>query len=129
MDEIFRISVLAVTAAVCCFIIRVKAGEMAIVLSLAAVVSVILVVASCLRPIIHVLEQMQKLADISDENTRVMMKVVGISFLTQITAAVCADAGEQALSKTVEFAGGLLSFYAGLPMVSAILSLLEEILH
>ena len=129
MDEILRISVLAVTAAVCCFIIRGKAGEMAIVLSLAAVVSVILVVASCLRPIIHVFEQMQKLADISGESTRAMMKVVGIGFLTQMTAAVCVDAGEQSLSKAVEFAGGVLSFYAGLPIVSAILSLLEEILH
>ena len=129
MNEIFRISVLAVSATVCCFIIRSKAGEMAIILSLAAVVSIILVVTSCLRPVFHVMEQMQKLANISGENTRAMMKVVGIGFLTQMTAAVCTDAGEQALSKAVEFAGGVLSFYVGLPRVSAVLSLLEDLLH
>ena len=51
-----------------------------------------------------------------------------IGILTQITASVCADAGQTALSKLVELGGGLLALCAAGPLLRAMLALVEELL-
>ena len=54
-----------------------------------------------------------------------MLKAVGIGLLTEIAAGVCADAGESAIGKLVELAGGLLALSVALPLLEAVLQMLK----
>ncbi|MBQ9374162.1 MAG: stage III sporulation protein AD, partial [Oscillospiraceae bacterium] len=47
---------------------------------------------------------------------------------TQTASAVCQDAGQSALAKLLELGGGLLCLVAALPLLEAVLDLLEDLL-
>ena len=51
-----------------------------------------------------------------------------MTLLTEITASVCADAGQSALAKLVELGGGILCVAVSLPLLQALLALIEELL-
>ena len=58
-----------------------------------------------------------------------LIKTAVIGFLTQMTAGVCTDAGQQAMAKMTEFCGGLLALYTALPLAEQLLQVLEEMMH
>lgn len=47
----------------------------------------------------------------------VLIKVLGISLVTQFTSDMCKDSGESALASKVEFAGKILITAAGIPVI------------
>ena len=51
----------------------------------------------------------------------------GIGVLTQISAGVCDDAKQSAVARLVELCGGVLALYAALPLLEAVLELIETV--
>lgn len=127
MDAIIRISALTVVTAVLCVVIRQSSKPLALLLTLAACIGVYLLGLEFLTPIQTVVQQLQRLSGLSDAVTRPLWKVVGIGLLSQTASGLCADAGESALAKTVELSGSLLALYAALPLLSSVLTLLEQL--
>ncbi len=123
-----KLAALATVTAVLCVLIREKAKPLSLGLSLLACVGMLLLGLKFLSPLLSMLEQLQTLSGLRDSVTAPLFKVVGIGILTQISSGVCQDAGEGALSKTVELAGSFLAIYASLPLLSAVLELLQELL-
>jgi stage III sporulation protein AD len=63
-----------------------------------------------------------------DEIVSPMLKVAGVGLMTQVAAGICQDAGENALGKTVELCGTVLAMYAALPLLLAVLELVESMM-
>ena len=57
-----------------------------------------------------------------------MLKTVGISILTRITAALCRDAGEGGVASFVEVAGAALALVVTAPLLRAVLDTLSALL-
>ena len=57
-----------------------------------------------------------------------MIKTLGIGVVTRIAADFCRDAREGALAGVVELAGTVLALAAVLPLMSAVLELLTQLL-
>ena len=129
MDTVFQVSAIAVITAVACLLLRGKSSELALLVSLTCVVLVLLLSVRFLSPVIQVFQRLRALSGMSDEVTAPMLKIAGIGLLTHITTAVCDDAGETAMSRAVSTSGIILSLYASLPLLSAVISLLEETLQ
>ena len=49
--------------------------------------------------------------------------------MTQLTASVCADAGESTVARLIELCGSVLGIYTALPLLEAVLSLLRTMLE
>ena len=128
MERIFSIAALAIVAAIACMVLQGRAGELSLMVSLAGIVVILISVLHVFSPILALFQSMQKLSGMSDQVTGPMLKVAGIGILTQITSSVCEDAGEKTLSQAVEIGGGFLALYAGLPLLSSVVLLLEETL-
>ena len=128
MDIVFQISALAVIAAICCCILRTHVGGIAVALSIVSCILVLLGALQFVSPIVSVVERIQKMTGLSNAITAPLVKVIGIGILTQIACSVCDDAGEKTLHQAVEIAGMILALYVSLPLLSAVLDLLEELL-
>ena len=57
-----------------------------------------------------------------------LLKVIGIAYLTQFGASVCEDAGEKAIAMKVEFAGRITIILMSAPLMFAIINLITGIL-
>lgn len=125
METLFQICALAVAAAVICVLIRQQNAAMSLLLSLMAAVMIVIVSLRFFQPILDVLQQLRTMSNLDQEVTKPMMKVVGIGMVSQIADDICTDAGERALGKAVELGGTMLSLYSALPLLTAVLSLLQ----
>jgi stage III sporulation protein AD len=55
-------------------------------------------------------------------------KKLGVAYLAEFAAAICQDAGEQAVAKKVEFAAKIIIAVLALPIMVAILESLMELM-
>lgn len=123
------VAALACVAAVCCLVLRQQSRALSLLVSLAACVGLLLLGVGFFQPVLEVAEELRELAGLDRETTGPLFKILGVGLLTQLAAGVCRDAGEGAVASTVELVGGLLTFYAGLPLLKAVLELVRELLE
>lgn len=128
MSTVVQIGALAIVAAVLCVLVRTHTGALAVLLSLCASVVILLLSFQFFSPILSVLRQLRELTGLDEAATAPMLKVAGIGILTQTAASICEDSGEKTLSRSVEIGGTVLSLYASLPLISAVLDLMKETL-
>ena len=128
MSTVVQIGALAIVAAVLCVLVRTHTGALAVLLSLCASVVILLLSFQFFSPILSVLRQLRELKGLDEAATAPMLKVAGIGILTQTAASICEDSGEKTLSRSVEIGGTVLSLYASLPLISAVLDLMKETL-
>lgn len=58
-----------------------------------------------------------------------LMKIIGISYIAQISADICHDAGETALSNHVETLGKITIAFIAIPIVEDVFSLIITLLE
>lgn len=59
---------------------------------------------------------------------RLLLKLIGITYLCEFAANICKDAGYSALSNHIELFGKVAIMTAGFPIIKTMLKILEEIL-
>ena len=118
----------AVAAALCAGVIRRGAPELALVLTLAAGVWVLLGAAEALSAAASTMEELARLAGLDKSVVEPVFKTVALSILTRLAAEVCRSAGEGGLAAAVETAGTALALWAALPLVGGVLERMGEML-
>ena len=124
-----QIAVLAIISAIACLIIRNYVGGLATALSIAGFLVILLLSSSRLEPILAVIQRLRDLSGLSDAATAPMLKATGLGLLTHLAGAVCEDSGELTLKKAVEISSTIVAVYISLPLLIAIIDLLEELLR
>ena len=120
--NITGIAVLAVIAAIIAVTLRPKNAEIALMLGIAATVTVLLMVLSQTTGIIHTIQTIAAAANISGNYLTILFKAIGICFLTEFAANTCRDAGSQSLAGTVTLAGKIMVTVSALPLYADILN-------
>lgn len=128
METMVKVAALGAVTAVLCLVVREREKTLGLLLSLAGCAIALLTALQLLSPIFSVAEQLRALSGLSTAVTSPLFKVTAIGILSRVAAGVCGDAGEKALERAVELSGSILALYAALPLVSAVLELLEDML-
>ena len=58
----------------------------------------------------------------------IILKVLGIAYITEFAAAICQDAGEKSIASKVELAGKIAMFFAAIPVFTSLLDLLNSLI-
>lgn len=127
MDDSFRLSALALTAALLTLVVKKQSPELALVLTLCACALGAGLILSYVRPILTLAKNLAERAELDGTLTAPLWKCLGLGLLTEISASVCDDAGQSALAKLVELGGGLLCLVVSLPLLQAVLALIQEL--
>lgn len=65
---------------------------------------------------------------VEGEYVSLAVKVIGISYITQLSCEICRDAGENALAVNMEFAGKIMLTAVCVPVISDLIYIVERIL-
>lgn len=57
-----------------------------------------------------------------------VLKIVGVGYLTEYAASVCADSGAQSVGEKVQLAGKITVFLMGLPIVTALVRTISQLI-
>ena len=129
MDVFLKLSVLFLICALICTIIRKAGQEYAMLLCVCCALFAAGAAVNYLSPVVRFLQRLQSVSGINSVIFAPLLKTAAIGFLTQMTASVCADAGQQAMAKMAELCGSLLALYTALPLAEQLLQILEEMMH
>ena len=118
--NIVVIAAIAVVAAVLAAMIKRYHQEYAIVISIAAGIIILLEIFANIPPAVRQINALISAAGLSADYLIILLKSLGICFLTQFAADSCRDAGESALSSQVELAGKIAIVVLSLPLFESI---------
>lgn len=126
--EIAQIIGLALVITVFLMILRQEKPVMAILLSIAFSIIIFIAMIDKLATIIEIMGELSDKAGINNFFLATILKIVGVAYLGEFAAAICQDAGEQAVAKKVEFASKIIIAVISLPILVAILESLLELM-
>lgn len=125
MEAFLQVAVIGVITVLLSTLLKKKNGEAALLLTLAACVVIALLLTQMVEPVLEFLRKLRDLTGLDETLMTPMVKAIGIGILTQICANVCLDAGESAIAKLVELCGGILTIYVALPLLEAVIDMVE----
>ena len=88
-----------------------------------------MVAISYLEPVLDFLRELETLGDLQGDMLGILLKAVGIGLVSEIAGLVCTDAGNGSLGKTLQMLGSAVILYLSLPIFTAMLELIREILR
>lgn len=102
--------------------------DISLCLSLCVCVLVLIGACSFLSPVMDFLREMETIAGLDSSMMKIMLKSAGIGLIGEVAGMVCADSGHSSLGKAVQLMGTGTILWLSLPLFSAVLDLLREIL-
>ena len=128
MEVMGKIAAAAVTAALFGTVVRRGSPELALLLTVTAGVWILTAVLDGLGAAAAMAERLAQLAQMDAAVAGPVLKTVVVALVTRITSEICRGAGEGGLAAFVETAGTILALTAALPLMAAVLTMLEELL-
>jgi len=119
---------LSLVATMLAIVMRQHRPEMAVLLTIAVGLMLFAVFSQKLAGVIDVLTGLSKIAALPSGTMMLLLRVVGISYLTEFAAQMCRDAGEGGIASKVELGGRLLILTLSIPILVALLQLMLELI-
>lgn len=107
------------------FAVLLKKENPQIAMLVAAIAGILIFGMICvpLGNLIALLRETAEQAGVGSGYFAVVLKVIGIAYLTQFGAQLCADAGEGAVAAKIELAGKILMMTAAAPVLMGLLEM------
>ena len=121
--DVFAVIGLAVVAAVLAVLLRQYKPEYSIFIGLSAGVIILLFVIQKAQPAFDELNSLLDRANISTQYGSILLKSLGVCFVTQLASDACNDAGESAIASKIELAGKFAILLITLPLFEEIVKL------
>ena len=103
--------------------------EYAPLISLAAGLAVVFLLLGQLEPIFSQMEEILQQSGIGTEYIAVLLKSLGICYITQLAADTCRDAGESAIASKMELAGKITVLTLAVPYFTGMLQTVGELIR
>lgn len=118
----------AVVAAALATVLRQRAPEYALLLSLAAGVLILSAVIHAGVPLFQEIQSLFEITGAQTQSVQILFKSLGICFVVQIACDACRDMGESAIATKVELAGKIAVLVISLPLFQRILSVVASLI-
>ena len=103
--------------------------DFGMLLSLAVCSVVVICAVGYLKPVIGYLDKLRILGNLDSEVVRILLKAVGIGFLTEISVLICNDAGNASMGKVLQYLGSSVILWLSLPLFQMMTELLQRMLE
>lgn len=100
--------------------------EFGTVMSVAGAVTVLAIGLSRIEYLMDAIEELNQWLPIKPAYIKLLLKMMGISFLAEFSANICKDAGCNAIAGQIELFGKLSVLVTGMPVVLALFETLNE---
>jgi stage III sporulation protein AD len=126
--NIFQLVGLALIITFLSIVIKKFSPEIAIYIPVVAGIIIFLMLSGSIFAVIKLLQDMSGKLNLGNNYLTIILKMIGIAFLSEFTADICRDSGETAIANKVEFAGKIMILVLAIPIITALLELLLSLL-
>ena len=128
MDSFLKTIAAVLVCTVLYLVLLQRNKELSVLLTVTACCMVTAMVGAYLKPVHTFILKLCELAQIESELFGILIKSVGIGFVSEIAARICTDAGNAALGKTVQMLSSVVILWVAIPLFSSLLELITQML-
>ena len=126
--EIVKIIGIGFTSLIIIIILKQYKPEFTIYVSLITGSTILFMVVSKLNGIIMLINNLSNKIGIENEFLKIVLKITGIAILTEFAVSICKDSGETAIANKIDFGGKVIIVSISIPIITALLELILQIL-
>ena len=126
--DIVKIIGIGITGAVTAILLKEYKPVFAVCAGIMTAAFLFLSVLSEISYILDVISAVSGSLSISTDYIRILVRIIGISYLTHFGCDICRDAGQNAIAQKINLAGKVMIVAASIPVFTAVLNLLLGIL-
>lgn len=128
MDMIFKLIAVGLITCVSILIVRPIRNDFAVLLSVVGGIIIILFIINYVSGIFNTLQNLVTETGVNSNLFKLILKIVGVGYLAEFTASVCADSGVGGLGDKVLLGAKIVILTMALPIVNNILQIITGIL-
>jgi stage III sporulation protein AD len=123
--QIVCIGIVAITLS---SVIKSQKPELALQVSIITGILIFMLVAVKLSAVIDFVKTFSQKADIDSTYIVILLKIVGIAYISEFGAEVCKDAGESSIASKIELAGKVTIVVLAVPIITSLLDLVVKLM-
>lgn len=128
METVFQILAICLLVAILAAMLKKQTPELALLLAIAAVITVLAVLADALQDITALIERLLSAGGLPRELFLPLLKTAAIALISKITGDLCRDAGQSAIASLVDIAGAFGVIVVSLPLFEAVWEILQTLI-
>lgn len=128
MDIFLKVTIGVLITAILSLILSKQCQEISLLLTICVCCLIVAAMATYLQPVLEFAMHLVQLGQLNQDMLTVLMKVVGIGLISQIAGLICADAGNQTLSKVLQIMTTVVILWVSIPLLEEVLSLIETVM-
>ncbi len=124
-----KIISLAFVIVVCVIIIKQYRPEMAVAVEVAGAIVLLTYIFSLIKDSFSFVDYVLNTTGLNSNLFSVLLKIIGIGYLTEFSANCCVDCGNSSVASKVLLAGKLTIFVLSIPILKELLDLLVSVMQ
>ncbi len=128
MDTLLKICAIGIAALIIISIVKTYKPEFTVEVTLCAGMILLYFIIDSLKYGFGFIADIYEDLSYGKEYFPIILKVLGIAYITEFAAAICQDAGEKSIASKVELAGKIAIFFAAIPVFTSLLDLLNSLI-
>ena len=125
---IFQLVGIAFITAVAALLVRGTKPELAVAITIAGSVILLLFVFEVFRESIGIFSEIAEMTGLDATIVKTLLKMVGIGYLVEFSAGVLNDFGQNSLADKLIFCGKILVLILAVPILESVLGLISDLL-
>jgi stage III sporulation protein AD len=125
---ILQIIATGILCAVLALTIKKQSPEIALLITVASAVLLFIMVLPELAYAMGVFSQLGEMLDGGARYVGLVLRVIGVAYMAELGASVCADAGESAIAAKIDLAGRMVILVMAMPVVIDIVGIVTGLL-
>ena len=109
-------------------LLRKYSQEFAIPLSVVSSVMIMLICVFLINSLFDSIQEVLDDSNIDASNFKLILKALGICYITQLGKDICVDAGESAIGEKVDVFGKILISTMSIPLILQVIDVVKEVL-
>lgn len=125
---IFKLIGIALTGVVVVTLLKTAKPEFVVFATIATGVVMIVILLSSLTDVVIAFDEIVQKSGVNDEVFAVVLKIIGIGYLTEYSSSVASDAGCASIAQKLQFGGKIVIFLLSISIVKALVEVVSTLM-
>lgn len=128
MELIFKIMGIGLITCIAALIVKPVRSDFAMIISMVGGIVILIMVLSSISGVLSLVGSLANKTGLNGNLIAIVFKIIGVGYLTEFTASLCADTGNGGLGDKILLGGKIIILVMSLPIVTSILNIVMELL-
>lgn len=126
--DIFKIGIIGIISVILAIAIKNQSQQISILISISTGILIFLMIIPYLENLIESISNIIQKLDISIGYIGIILKIIGIAYISEFCTQICQDAGENAIASKIELSGKVIIMIISIPVVTELLDLITKLI-